>query len=314
MVSFRFYIVSITAVFLALAVGITMGATVIDRATVELLRTQIKTAQAQRTATSAENKSLRKQVSDLKLSDSKIVPNLVAGALTGVPVVIVAVQGPDIDRNVEDVTRVLTDAGATLQGQIGFTKGLRLDKGDNTVAQLAAQLNLTGSLQVDDVRKAALVKLAAWLASPPATADAPAPGKSPLDVMKSMGLVQQTPSMPVTATTRFVVISSATPDVPNEQVAGPFTSALALQSNSRVLAAEPGVNPEPDASPPVPEVREVFLAPLRADGSLKGKLSTIDNIEDINGRAALVYAIRELPNTGHYGVGAHASDGPVPKS
>ncbi|MBV9664035.1 MAG: copper transporter, partial [Actinobacteria bacterium] len=42
MINFRYHLVSLTAVFLALAIGIAMGATVVDQATVKLLRSQLE--------------------------------------------------------------------------------------------------------------------------------------------------------------------------------------------------------------------------------------------------------------------------------
>src|SRR4051812_21496834 len=97
MVSFRYHLVSIIALFLALAVGIAMGATVIDKATVDLLRTQIRTAQAQRNATSAENKTLHDQQKSITDFEQAAAPRFVQGALTGIPVMIIDMQGPGID-------------------------------------------------------------------------------------------------------------------------------------------------------------------------------------------------------------------------
>jgi hypothetical protein len=293
-----------------------MGATVIDRATVDLLRSQIRTASAQRNATAAQNKILEDQLVARNELDEQLVPRFAEGTLTGVPVVILDVQGGGVEKNVDQLTLLLKNAGANVQGQIDFTRGLRLDKGDDTVTKLAAQLGLSGSLQVDDVRKNSLTKLAQWLANPtPGTV--PADGgaaKTPLDVMKGLGLLQQNLSGPLSPNTRFIVVSSAAADVGNDQVAAPFTSALTLAAGQRVLAAEPGVVAKPAATPPVPAVREVFLSPLRTDPALKDKLTTVDNIEDVYGRVALIYALKNLPNlTGHYGVGAHASE-LVPKS
>jgi hypothetical protein len=112
--------------------------------------------------------------------------------------------------------------------------------------------------------------------------------------------------------TRFVVVSGNTPVVSNDQLALPFITALVGQGGSRVVAAESGQDPDPGLTPPVPEIREVFTGPLRT-GPVKGKLSTVDDLEDVKGRVAAVYAMRDLPTSlGDYGVGTHASDGLVP--
>jgi hypothetical protein len=190
-----------------------------------------------------------------------------------------------------------------------------LDKADNVTTDLYRQLGLSGSVQADDVRKGALNRLALWLANPGDAAAANA-DTTPLGVMDKMKLLQWTHSAPPSASTRYVVISGAQPEVPNEQLALPFVSALAGAAGNRVLAADAGTFGNAEANPPEPEVREPFTGPLRTDNNVKDRVTTIDNIEDIKGQVALVYALRNLPSDPgrHYGVGRHASDGRVPKS
>src|SRR5205823_3900976 len=161
----------------------------------------------------------------------------------------------------------------------------------------------------------ALNRLALWLANPGDTTAANAP-TTPAAVMDKLKLLQWIHSAPPSLGTRFVVISGATPDLPNDQIVQPFVSALTVATGNRVLAAEGGNLPDPSKNPPVPEVREVFTGPLRTDNNVKDRVSTVDNIEDIKGRVTLVYALRNLPTDPgrHYGLGRHASDGRVPKS
>jgi hypothetical protein len=228
---------------------------------------------------------------------------------------ILDMQGGTVKQNVQDITTLLVDAGASIQGTVEFTKGLMLDKSDNTSTQLFQQLGLTGSLQAEDVRKSALAKLATWLGNP-GDATAANADTTPLAVMDKMKLVQWTHSAPPSTATRFVVISGPTPDAPNDVVGLPFTTALAVAAKNRVLAAEAGYDGIRLDGPPDPEVREVFTGPLRTSNEVKDIISTVDNLEDPKGRVALVYALRSLPaDSGHhYGVGKHASDGAVPTS
>src|SRR5438046_343280 len=129
MVTFRYHLVSIIAVFLALTVGIAMGATVIDKATVDLLRSQISTARAQRNATQHQNDLLVSENNTIKDYENTAFPLFVQGALTGVPVMIIDAQGQGIDAGA--VKQILVDAGADFQGQVDLTKALLLDKSDN---------------------------------------------------------------------------------------------------------------------------------------------------------------------------------------
>ena len=58
----------------------------------------------------------------------------------------------------------------------------------------------------------------------------------------------------------------------------------------------------------MPAQRAVFLHGIRADATLAGHMSTVDNLEDFRGRMATVLALLGLRfgRTGNYGVGAGA--------
>ena len=62
MISLRFHIVSIIAVFLAIAIGIVVGATFVDRATVDLLQNRIDTVEENLDARRAEIADLESQI------------------------------------------------------------------------------------------------------------------------------------------------------------------------------------------------------------------------------------------------------------
>src|SRR3954470_11607176 len=179
--------------FLALAVGITMGATVIDKATVDLLRGQIRTANARADNTRRQNDDLSAQLDKANKFDNAAAATFVDSALVGVPVLVVGARGAE--QNVSDVTKILLESGATVEGTVWLTKGLRLDKNDTTVASLANIFGISGSQLPDDVRRGALTKLASvWAAAalrpdavtPPITT---APLKTQLASMKDLGLV-----------------------------------------------------------------------------------------------------------------------------
>ena len=58
MINFRFHLVSLIAVFLALAVGVVMGAGVIDRAIVDTLNTRIDRVEAKSDRIQSKNNKL----------------------------------------------------------------------------------------------------------------------------------------------------------------------------------------------------------------------------------------------------------------
>ena len=69
MINFRFHIISIVAIFLALGIGIIMGSTVIDRAIVDGLRTRIDIAESNSINRKEQNDQLQ---DDIKKINEKL--------------------------------------------------------------------------------------------------------------------------------------------------------------------------------------------------------------------------------------------------
>src|SRR5690349_17261074 len=97
MINFRFHLASLIAVFLALAVGIVMGSTVIKEATVDVLRSQIHRVERTSNARERTNDQLRGRVDDLDQFVRESSAYAVRGTLAGVTVAVVAVRGVDGD-------------------------------------------------------------------------------------------------------------------------------------------------------------------------------------------------------------------------
>lgn len=298
MINFRFHIVSLTAVFLALAAGIGVGAAVVDRATVSLLETQLDQVEARRDRTNGENTELRAALGRWDEFSRQAGDQIVEGRLRGVPVLIVSFQGAD--RAVVSALRQATvTAGATLEGVLWLTAKWRLAEPGQT-QELAAIIGApAGEERPEVVRRLALSRLASswvdvermsFLANLQAAAfvvyEAPA---SPPAQLGSLPL----------AGTRFAVVSGEGAEVPNEQLAIPLTELLARSGALPILAAEPAgpVAPKPEDPP-------TFVSHLRANGEVSALMSTVDNLEDFRGRMAAVLAIDLLGDarTGHFGV------------
>ena len=301
MINFRFHLVSLTAVFLALGIGIAVGASVVDRATVDLLETRLEGVENRLDATDTENADLRRQLDEWATFTDQTRDQAVAGRLEGVPVLLIGVQG--IDRGpVEAFRQTLTASGATVLGTVWFTSKVRLEKDDDASA-LADVLGVAPR-GAEPVRRSMVSLLVADLTGQTATGllarlrdaafvEYEAPGAGPVDLA----------ALP-TADTRFVVVSDGRAEVPNEQLAVPLTTQLAEAARARVLAAEAG---ETAPGTPLPEHRGVFVGPLRS-GSAAPLLSSIDNLEDWRGRFSAVFALRDLgaAKVGHYGAGPGA--------
>ena len=111
MINFRFHLVSLVAVFLALTVGIVVGATIVNQAIVDGLNHRIDTVGKNADKQRAENRQLSTTAKQLEKYLSDAGPFMVEGRLTAVPVVVVAEHGVDRD-TVRNLVTLLQDAGA----------------------------------------------------------------------------------------------------------------------------------------------------------------------------------------------------------
>ena len=95
MINFRFHLVSLIAVFLALGLGILVGSTVVDQVIVDRLDREIRSVSRESNQLNAENRDLKDEVSKLDDFVRKSSVYLVEQRLSAVPVAIIAEKGVD---------------------------------------------------------------------------------------------------------------------------------------------------------------------------------------------------------------------------
>ena len=83
MIDFRYHLVSIVAVFLALAIGIVLGSTELQGSTLDALRTASNSLRSQLSAVSAQRDGLVQQASANDAFLQTAEPKLLSGMLTG---------------------------------------------------------------------------------------------------------------------------------------------------------------------------------------------------------------------------------------
>jgi hypothetical protein len=298
LISFRYHVVSIVAVFLALALGVVVGTTVVNQGIIEDLRSRTDAA-----AKNAEN--LRKELDDLRTQlgiaqafESTVLQPLVVDQLTGTQVTLVTQQ--DVNPSeVEGVRRVLEESGAIVTGEVVVTNRMSLTDA-RWRSDLASAIGTVDGATPEQLAKEAADAVAARLADGP---DPVAPDV--LDSMSSAG---------------FIVIRGGASGTAG--VGGPSQAVVLLAGNDRDSALDPGLFLVPLAAALVDAAQAVaaaetqdsvdpFVQLLRADGLVDGRMVTVDNADQTPGRVALVYGLRDLlaapGNGGDYGVGPGAS-------
>jgi hypothetical protein len=120
-ISFRYHLVSIVAVFLALAVGIVVGTTALNGPITKDLRNQVNDAKKQRDALASQVKVLQGQVDDAGQFAATYGNQLVAGSLTGKNVLVISLPG--VTSEMEDgLSQQVSAAGGQISGRVTLTK------------------------------------------------------------------------------------------------------------------------------------------------------------------------------------------------
>jgi hypothetical protein len=142
MINFRFHIASLIAVFLALAVGVVMGSTVIDRAIVDGLRDRINTAEKNSNEVRSENHKLKTQLDQLNNYAEQSAPWAVEAQLTDQPVAMIAERGVDEDV-VKAQAQLLRDAGGRVPGILWLETPWNLGGDGKSADALRSALGVT---------------------------------------------------------------------------------------------------------------------------------------------------------------------------
>ncbi len=305
MINFRFHLASLIAVFLALALGIVMGATVVNRAIVDRLNDRIDTVEKNAERRKAESDELHSQVSQLQGYIDSTKDFAVTGRLAGVTVVTIATRGVDADP-VKKTVDLAQKAGAQAPGILWLEQKLTLGDTD-TVKQLDDILGKPEE-SAKATRDDAWTALAARLSAGGAGAD----GRDLLSGLSDAGFVtfeavgdQAAGSFSLQsfpgANARVLLIDGTNGKVAADEVLAPLSTALGT-SSLHVVAGE--VFDEKDGGPD----RGSMLAPIRKNDGLAQSVSTVDDLDLVEGRVTAVLALADLNRNviGQYGYGAGA--------
>ena len=117
MIDFRYHLVSLVAVFLALAVGIVLGAGPLNDTLGHALEKQTQALSAQKRDLQGQVSTLQGQVSYGEDVAANLVAPTVFGRLTGQRVVIVELPGAD-HKLAGSLTKTLIQSGAAVSGEV----------------------------------------------------------------------------------------------------------------------------------------------------------------------------------------------------
>jgi hypothetical protein len=307
-VSFRFHLVSLVAVFLALGLGVLTGTTVINRGIVSGLRAQTSQFSAQLDQLRADVDRLSGQVDMWNAFGDEVMDTLLNGRLEGQRVVVITQEGTDdasIDGVLAALRLALGDEDGALVGPFSVTGRMALrSEGDRT--ELATILGADPSSDQEVLQAQAADRVAQRLAFG-------APGDDVLEGLIAAGfLADEGPQLgeeelqDLGGDEELVLTLAGGPagtGLPPERFMVPLVADLA-SDGATVAAAEPTNG---DGSAPS------FVGVLRGDGAVSARIATQDNVDQLPGQIGIVLALEDLARgvAGHYGTG-DGTDGVVP--
>lgn len=297
MISFRFHIVSIIAVFLALAIGIVVGSTVIDRAIVEGLRNRVDEVRDNLDERQAANDELQSEVDDLTEFTEQSALLSVDGRLADTVTVVVTDEGVDREP-VERTIDLLGEAGSTVRGVLTVDGAWTLEDEEARTA-LAEVVDLDDEATVEELQTRAASLLVSDLSSRVGVVD---DGTGALDQVAELDLVSYEALAdevaPRPRRVLFLMVSGPQSDLESSAHTEAFALAAA-ESAGAVVVAE--VWQESEDGPD----RADSLAVILGSPTLSAEISTVDALDLSFGPTITVFAlvVGRAGEVGHYGVG-----------
>jgi hypothetical protein len=311
-INFRYHVVSLTAVFLALAIGLVVGTAALNGPVADSLRDQL-------TALKKDNSNKRAQV-DQYLDEinhsqdfaTQVAPMLLGGKLTGRRVAVVSL--PDTSDYASGVIAMLKVAGATVTAKVTVQDKF-FDPNSSTDLLDLASKSSTGTIPIEglplnsDAVETASAQLALTLLQRAGATQADASDvTSVLTAYTKQGYISldEKDAKAVGGAEATVIVSG--PPAVDKDASKKSQSAVTLvtwfSKNRPLVVAGDGVG---DGN---------LISAVRGDPTLVKAISTVDNATTVQGQVAtgMVTVERMVQNrVGQYGLAAGASS-LVPKA
>ncbi len=327
MIDFRYHVVSIVAVFLALAIGIVLGSTELQGPTFNILNHT--TAKLQNELDQARNQlaTAQSQANEGEQYAEAVEPAVLRDLLSGQRLLIVTEPGaqPEV---VSGITAAAADAGASVTGQIALqpkffdTSGTTRDSLNQTTMDVAQAANITltptdsfqqqaaqvigGEILVKsaDSGQASSSQASSSQASPSLSEASSGQGtnaQTMLSAYASSGFLNTT-GQPATPATLVVIVTPQDAPAdgaadPYDQVLVPLAAELAANSSATVVA---GSSAGSGAGSPIAVLRSSNAA---------NQVSSVDDADLVSGQTVTIQALAAMLHGGKAGSYGFADNG-----
>jgi hypothetical protein len=328
MINIRYHVYSLVAVFLALAIGVAAGSTVVQRSVVDNLRSTQGRIEQNLDDLEAQNAELQERTADLEGREGSLLDEgpsaLLAGKLASQPLVLVRSEGLPRDA-VDRVRDVLQVAGADIVADVELRAavadpevlaavGTELgNDGDGTdpeqVPAAIGQRLGEAIVAVHDEEVGLKRPSGDVLTETAPTTDAPA-ADSALELeellhqLDDLGVVSFRGPLGddgvATEGVELVVLGGLTTDVDPVPVLDALLSAVAGAAPPMAVATDAALDEPPQEG----DEPSGIVPAVRGDGRLRDQVTTVDHVADFAGLSALVLGLADLDlgQVGHFGV------------
>lgn len=308
MISFRYHLVSLISVFLAIALGIVIGTTQLNGFLLDGLRVQVDNLTDDKRELETRSQTLESQLTEVDAFGEAVAPVLVANRLPGAAVLVVLT--PDVEDEVVDQTTALVEtAGATVAGTVQLLPQYSDPQVAQDLQNYATSEGVPPGIQLPVSDDAAVLiggLLAAVLMNPAGgteTAD-PTAATTVLAALSTLGVL--TVETPEIVGADYAIVLTATALEGDD--AGERNRALSALAEALDTAGRGAVV----AGDALSAAETGLVGAIRADPRVAVAVSTVDNVNVAAGRVSTVLALTAegQGTSGKYGTGEDTQ--PVP--
>ena len=311
MIDFRYHLVSLIAVFLAIALGIVIGTTALNQPILTDIRGQVSTLEQDKRTLEDRTRQLDAQVKAGEEFDAGVAPALVNGALAGRRVLLVLAADSVPATAVDQLTTLVRRAGGTVTGTIRLRPGYTDPAAAPRIQSFVTGPGLPAGLslpETDDTGQLVATLLAGVLMLPHGQGGGGTSGtaaiSSVLAGLSALDVVSQGSAQVGPAEYAVVLTSGALTGADAAQRTAPLVDLAAALDAAGSGAVVAGTTDSAGAGG--------LVAAVRDNPTVSVAVSTVDDVETTAGRVSTVLALpRERQGTsGRYGTGSDAQ--PVP--
>ncbi|MEV6490867.1 copper transporter [Actinoplanes sp. NPDC051633] len=298
MINFRYHVVSLTAVFLALAIGLVVGTAALNGPVADSLQEQVQSVSKDNSNLRDQQNQFREELTNAQVFATQVSPMLLNGKLAGRKILVLAL--PNTDKYADQVISMLTVAGATVTAKIDVQEKFFDPLNDVELLDLAEQASqptvpaagLPMNSNGVETSSALLARALQQQSSPVSAGDL----TSVLTAYAEPGYISVDTEKPAAGAEATVIVSGLPPTdtqaAKKTQAAVTLTTQFAGAARPTVVAGDGAVDGN-------------LVAEVRADPTLVKTISTVDNASSVQGQVATALTVVERVvggKVGQYGL------------